>query len=115
MKQRLLVMNGQRIVQEDRDGSWTNRKVDKAGAIKPGIYNVYTAKAADKTASHDGQILHVDSGKIYQKTAKAIVMHSCSDFDKVPDIGSAKRITYNENGKAEVRTQAQKAKRSRSL
>lgn len=48
MKERLLVMNGQRIVQAEKDGAWTNQKVDKAGALKPGIYNLYTAQAADK-------------------------------------------------------------------
>ena len=40
MKQRLLVMNGQRIVQTDQCRAWANQKVDKAGALKPGIsYN----------------------------------------------------------------------------
>ena len=47
MKERLLVMNGQRIVQAEKDGAWTNQKVDKAGALKPGIYNLYTAQAAE--------------------------------------------------------------------
>ena len=35
MKQRLLVMNGQRIVQAEQEGAWANQKVDKAGALKP--------------------------------------------------------------------------------
>jgi hypothetical protein len=30
MKQRLLVMNGQRIVQAEQEGAWANQKVDKA-------------------------------------------------------------------------------------
>ena len=47
MKERLLVMNGQRIVQAEKDGAWTNQKVDKAGALKPGIYNLYTARVMD--------------------------------------------------------------------
>ena len=57
MKERLLVMNGQRIVQAEKDGAWTNQKVDKAGALKPGIYNLYTAQAADKKQTHAGVIV----------------------------------------------------------
>ena len=45
MKERLLVMNGQRIVQAEKDGAWTNQKVDKAGALKPG------ARAPDSGAN----------------------------------------------------------------
>ena len=48
MKQRLLVMNGQRIVQAEQEGAWANQKVDKAGALKPGMYNLYMAQQADK-------------------------------------------------------------------
>jgi hypothetical protein len=31
MKQRLLVMNGQKIVQHEQEGRWQNDKVEKAG------------------------------------------------------------------------------------
>jgi hypothetical protein len=41
MKQRLLVMNGQKIVQHEQEGRWLNDKVEKAGLVKPGIYNLY--------------------------------------------------------------------------
>jgi hypothetical protein len=54
MKQRLLVMNGQRIVQSEQGGAWTIEKVDKAGAIKPGIYNLHTALPADKSQRYVG-------------------------------------------------------------
>ena len=47
MKQRLLVMNGQKIVQSEQAGAWINQKVDKAGALNPGIYNLYMAQVAD--------------------------------------------------------------------
>ena len=39
MKQRLLVMNGQKILQHEQEGRWQNDKVEKAGLVKPGIYN----------------------------------------------------------------------------
>ena len=41
MKQRLLVMNGQKLVQSEQGGQWVTSKVEKAGAIKPGLYCVF--------------------------------------------------------------------------
>ncbi|EPE6923634.1 IncP plasmid survival protein KfrB [Escherichia coli] len=114
MKHRLLVMNGQRIVQTENQGAWTNQKVDKAGALKPGIYNIYMAQKADKSQRHDGTIVHADSGSIYQQVGKNFVMHARSDFDKVPEIGSAKSVTYDVNGKAQVSAEAVKLSRGRT-
>ncbi|OUY24174.1 conjugal transfer protein TraO [Klebsiella pneumoniae] len=114
MKHRLLVMNGQRIVQTENEGAWTNQKVDKAGALKPGIYNIYMAQKADKSQRHDGTIVHADSGSIYQQVGKNFVMHARSDFDKVPEIGSAKSVTYDVNGKAQVSAENVKLSRGRT-
>lgn len=114
MKHRLLVMNGQRIVQTENEGAWTNQKVDKAGALKPGIYNIYMAQKADKSQRHDGTIVHADSGSIYQQVGKNFVMHARSDFDKVPEIGGAKSVTYDVNGKAQVSAENVKLSRGRT-
>ncbi|EHW7386092.1 conjugal transfer protein TraO [Escherichia coli] len=114
MKHRLLVMNGQRIVQTESSGAWTNQKVDKAGTLKPGIYNIHTAQKADKSQSHDGTIVHADSNNIYQQVGKNFVMHARSDFDKVPEIGSAKSISYDAQGKANVSAESVKLSRGRS-
>ncbi|EAU7918002.1 IncP plasmid survival protein KfrB [Pseudomonas aeruginosa] len=114
MKHRLLVMNGQRIVQTENEGAWTNQKVDKAGALKPGIYNIYMAQKADKSQRHDGTIVHADSGSIYQQVGKNFVMHARSDFDKVPEIGSAKSINYDASGKAQVSAESVKLSRGRT-
>ncbi|HAX9549907.1 IncP plasmid survival protein KfrB [Escherichia coli] len=114
MKHRLLVMNGQRIVQTENQSAWTNQKVDKAGALKPGIYNIYMAQKADKSQRHDGTIVHADSGTIYQQVGKNFVMHARSDFDKVPEIGSAKSISYDAQGKAQVSAESVKLSRGRS-
>lgn len=114
MKQRLLVMNGQRIVQSEQGGAWTNQKVDKAGELKPGIYNLYMAQQADKSQRHEGVIVHADSNSVFQQVGKQFVMHSRSDFDKVPDIGSAKSISYDAQGKANVSADAVKLSRGRS-
>lgn len=114
MKQRLLVMNGQRIVQGEQEGSWVNQRVDKAGALKPGIYNLFTAQSADKGKQHDGVIVHVDSDTIYQQIGKAFVMHARADFGKVPEIGSARSISYDGQGKAAVAAEAPTLSRGRS-
>lgn len=101
MKQRLLVMNGQRIVQIEQEGAWINQKVDKAEGIGPGIYNLYTAQQADKSLSYDGLIVHVDSN-VYQQTGKNFVMHVQPDFDEIPETGRVGRISYDAQGKAIV-------------
>ncbi len=99
MKQRLLVMNGQKIVQHEQEGRWLNDKVEKAGFLKPGIYNLYLANPADKTKTHDGLILHVDRDNVFQQVGKNVVKHDRVDFVKAPVIGSHSSITYDQ-GKA---------------
>lgn len=96
MKQRLLVMNGQRLVQIEKEGQWATDKVEKAGQVKPGIYNIYLALQADKAKSHDGVIVHRDRTHVYQQVGKSFVMHALSDFDIVPEIGSNSSIKYDQ-------------------
>lgn len=113
MKKRFLVMNGQRIVQIDQGGVWANEKVEKAGTLKPGIYNLYRAKEADKSKRHDGVIVHTDKNSVYQKVGSNFVMHPKSCFDIVPDVESATSISYNDEGRAVV-AKAAKLSRGRS-
>jgi cell filamentation protein len=94
MKQRLLVMNGQRLVQIERGGQWATEKVEKAAGVKPGIYNIYLAVNADKVKAHEGIILHVDHDHLYQQTGKGFVRHLIADFTKVPDIGINASVNY---------------------
>lgn len=101
MKQRLLVMNGQRLVQSEQGGGWATDKVEKAGGIKPGIYNIHLSTQADKAKSHDGVIIHADNENIYQQAGKNFIKHNRDDFDKVPEIGSNSSIKY-EGEKATV-------------
>jgi len=113
MKQRLLVMNGQRLVQSEQGGQWNTDKVEKAGLIKPGIYNIHLSALADKAKTEDGVILHVDRDYIYQQVGKNFVKHDRVDFDKVPEIGSNSTIKY-ENGKAVVSSSSIKLSRGLS-
>lgn len=114
MKQRLLVMNGSRIVQHEQGGQWRNEKVDKAGTLKPGIYNLYLASRADKSATCSGVIVHADKDSVFQQVGKTYVVHVRADFDKVPEIGSALRISYDAQGKANVSAETVQLSRGRS-
>ena len=95
MKQRLLVMNGQRLVQSEQEGRWSTDKVEKAGTVKPGIYNIYLSTQADKTKTHVGVIVHTDKDHIYQQIGKTFVIHDRADFDKIPEIGANSSVKYD--------------------
>ncbi|PKD40495.1 conjugal transfer protein TraO [Methylomonas sp. Kb3] len=102
MKQRLLVMNGSRILQREQgDGQWENQRVEKANGVKPGIYNIYLSKQADKTKEYSGAIIHADKTKLYQMIGKDFVVHNKEDFEpNIPSIGQLKTISYDKQGKA---------------
>jgi len=95
MKQRILVMNGQRIVQSDFDQQWVTSKVDKAGQIKPGIYDISQASPANKENTYSGVVLHADQEYVYQQVGKACIRHSAHDFPKSPSIGTEVAIRYD--------------------
>jgi cell filamentation protein len=97
IKQRLLVMNGQRLVQSEQDGQWNTDKVEKAGTIKPGIYNIHLSAQADKANTYDGVILYADKNNVYQQIGKNFVKHDRTAFDKAPEIGSNSSIKYDNN------------------
>jgi cell filamentation protein len=94
MKQRLLVMNGQKLLQTERAGEWQVDKVDKAGVIRPGIYNLYLATPADPVSVHVGVVLHADAESVYQQVGKAFVRHDRTRFNQVPSPGAHVSIRY---------------------
>ncbi|ECH9341638.1 cell filamentation protein Fic [Salmonella enterica subsp. diarizonae] len=108
-KQRVLVMNGQRVLQSGDAGKWKNDNVDKAGSIKPGIYPLYLSREPDKTNSYNGPILHADKQSVYQQVGKQIFKHDRQYFDKLPEIGTEKSISYDQtSGKAQVAAATEK-------
>jgi hypothetical protein len=96
MKQRIVVMNGQRLVQNEYDNQWVTTKVSKAGQIPPGIYNLSGATPASKDKTYQGVILHADQEHVYQQVGKACVRHSTQDFSKPPVIGTQAAVQYDE-------------------
>ncbi len=97
MKQRILVMNGQRIVQSEFDSQWTTTKVGKAGQLQPGIYNLSAAIPASKDKTYDGVVVHSDQEHVYQQVGKTCIRHSAHDFSKLPSIGTHAAIRYDAN------------------
>jgi KfrB protein len=111
MKQRVLVMNGQRLVQNENAGQWETDKVDKAGVIKPGIYNIHLATDADQAKAYEGVIIHADKASVYQQIGKAFVKHDRTLFDNVPAIGSVSRLEYEGNKAIVAATSVKQGKR----
>jgi hypothetical protein len=103
MRLRLIVMNGQRIVETEENGEWKCQEVGKAGKLKPGIYNLDLSQQPDKSKCHDGVIVYSTDSYIYQKVGELFVMHSLSDFyETLPGIGTKMSIVYDVQGKARV-------------
>jgi hypothetical protein len=94
MKQRILVMNGQRLVQSEYDNEWVTTKVGKAGEIPPGIYNISGAVAASKDKPYDGVVLHTDQEHVFQQVGKTCVRHSTHGFAQIPTVGTKVAICY---------------------
>ena len=103
MKLRLIVMNGQRIVETEEDDTWKCQEVSKAGKLKPGIYNLYMSQQPDKSKRYYGIIVHYTDDYIYQKVDERFICHSRADFgDKLPEIGTKKSIVYDTQGQVSV-------------
>ena len=97
MKQRVLVMNGQKLLQSERAGQWQVDKVEKAGALKPGIYNIYLSTPADQASVHVGVVLHADPEFVYQHVGKTFVRHDRTSFAQVPPLGAHVSIRYQQD------------------
>ena len=113
MKQRLLVMNGQKLLQSERAGQWQVDKVEKAGTIRPGIYSLTSSTPADRAGTHLGVVLHADAQSVYQHVGKTIIRHDLASFDQAPAPGAHVSITY-QHDQAVVTAAAQKLTRKLS-
>ena len=102
VKQRLVVMNGQCIVQAlGPDNKWHAEKVEKAAMRPPGIYNLHTAAAPNPDTASDGVIVYVNAKSVYQQVGKSMVKHALQAFQTAPQIGLVATISYL-GGKASV-------------
>ena len=102
-KERVIVMNGSRLLEkEDSQKQWKVEKVEQAGTLRAGIYNIYNAQDALKGKSTEGIIVHSDKDFVYQMEAKnKFVKHSTKSFESIPKIGTNVSIEYTNNGIAQ--------------
>lgn len=104
MKQRLLVMNGQRILQSYSDNEWKTAGLIKKAeeGINPGIYNLYLAKTAETSNKvYEGLILFIDKqeGIVYQQVNKDFISHKLESFSSLLSIGKNVSIQYDDQEK----------------
>jgi hypothetical protein len=98
-KQRIIVMNGQKILQALVNDVWeTTGTIKKAEeGIKPGIYNIYLAKAPSDKDQYEGKILYIDKDNavFYQQVKKDFIMHKLIAVDGKPVAGRDVAIKYD--------------------
>ncbi|MDP1787697.1 MAG: conjugal transfer protein TraO [Nitrosomonas sp.] len=102
MKQRMIVMNGFRILQSHNGQGWetvgTIKKVEKG--IVAGVYNIFLSKEAEANNTvYEGIILYIDKEKeiVYQKVDKEFITHKLKPFKTKPTIGKNVSIRYDNN------------------
>ena len=99
-KLRMIVMNGQKILQTQNNNEWettgTIKKVDEG--IKPGVYNIYLATAPVDKNQYQGQIIYIDkeNAVFYQQVKKDFIVHQLNAVDGKPVAGKDVIITYDE-------------------
>lgn len=98
-KLRMIVMNGQKILQTQNNNEWetvgTIKKVDEG--IKPGVYNIYLATAPVDKNQYQGQIIYIDkeNSVFYQQVKKDFIVHQLNAVDGKPVAGKDVAITYD--------------------
>ncbi|TXI39735.1 MAG: conjugal transfer protein TraO [Nitrosomonas sp.] len=99
-KLRMIVMNGQKILQTQNNNEWetvgTIKKADEG--IKPGVYNIYLAKMPVDKKQYEGQIIYIDkeNAVFYQQVKKDFIVHQLNAVDGKPVAGKDVIITYDE-------------------
>ena len=98
-KLRMIVMNGQKILQTQNNNEWetigTIKKVEEG--IKPGVYNIYLAKTPSDKNQYEGQIIHIDkeNAVFYQQVNKDFIVHQLSAIEGKPVTGKNVAIEYD--------------------
>ena len=116
-KQRMIVMNGQKILQVQVNDVWeTTGTIKKAEeGIKPGIYNIYLAKTPSDKNQYEGKVLYIDreNAVFYQQIKKEYILHQLNAMDGKPVAGKDVLIKYD--GEKAKLTQVDVLKKKRTL
>lgn len=87
-KERVIVMNKSHLLESEQNGKWVTKKVTPApDGMKPGIYLLHTAKAAEEGKTYEGVVVHRDSKVVYQKSGQSMIKHDVATFQKMPALG----------------------------
>lgn len=115
MKQRILVMNGQRLIENlDENGKWKTIKVSKAESLKGGIYNIFTAKDADNKMGASGILIHTTKDEFFIKTPYGFLKYELTEQIKLPAIGSNINVSY-ENDQIKILKDSIKSSKKLSI
>ncbi|MCP5273850.1 MAG: conjugal transfer protein TraO [Burkholderiales bacterium] len=116
-KLRMIVMNGQRIIQAMVNNEWeTTGTIKKAEeGIKPGIYNIYLAQKPEDKKQYEGKILYIDKENevFYQQTGKDFVVHQLNAISGKPVVGKDVVVEYD--GEKAKLTQIDFQKKTRAI
>lgn len=93
---RLVVMNGQKIIQERAGDAWMHHSTTKAEGMKPGIFNLFSAKLAEGSKSYEGVVLHKDDGKVFQAVGRKVIAHNAKSLSSDVEIGQVLRVAYTD-------------------
>lgn len=116
-KLRIVVMNGQKIIQALVNNEWettgTIKKVEEG--IKPGIYNIYLAKPPGDKKRYEGKIVYIDreNAVFYQQTWKDFIVHQLNAVDGKPVAGKDMIVEYD--GEKACLTQMDLHKKTRTI
>ena len=98
-KLRMIVMNGQRIIQALVNNEWettgTIKKVEEG--IKPGIYNIYLAKQPEDKKQYEGKVLYIDKENevFYQQSGKDFIVYQLNAINGKPVAGKDVVVEYD--------------------
>ena len=116
-KLRMIVMNGQKILQTQNNNEWettgTIKKVDEG--IKPGVYNIYLARTPVDKNQYEGKIIYIDkeNAVFYQQVKKDFIVHQLKAIEGKPVAGKDVVIAYD--GEKATLTLIDALKNKRSL
>ena len=116
-KLRIVVMNGQKIIQSLVNNEWettgTIKKVEEG--IKPGIYNIYLAKLPGDKKRYEGKIVYIDkeNAVFYQQVGKDFIVYRLNAVDGKPVAGTDMIVEYD--GEKACLTQMDSHKKTRTI
>ena len=116
-KLRMIVMNGQRIIQTLVNNEWeTTGTIKKAEeGIKPGIYNIYLAQKPENKKQYEGKILYIDKENevLYQQTGKDFIVHQLNVING--KLVAGKDVIVGYDGEKAYLTQPEDLKKKKVL